>query len=323
MSDEPAVGEGREKSSTDKWKPALKVGLALIAVWVIIAIFWVIIRVVLSYLRPWWAFWWEFDTGAYPVYTAIYYLLYGGMLLVLAGLLVTKKGWHEALFDELQLTMSRPAMNYFAIGLIVGTFAILAIHLVLTLSSIYLFKGQLYTGLDPEKLAFAILLIVPQLVLSIGLAALIQGYFQRTISKNYGWMAGIMVAAFVFTLLSIFPSLARLLAPQYLANYFITGVIIAYLFHLSKSIYMPIGFSFAWYLFPHIENGFMAVGWIGSVIPTFLGLSINMIEYLLRVSILLLVLALVWHFGHKPQEELDQLKGKLRNAVEFFRYHDE
>lgn len=324
MSDEPVIDETQENRSTDKWKPALKAGLALIAVWVFLFIFVVIIKWALSaYFRPLWVSWWEYDTGRYPVYSAIYNLLFGCILFALAVLPVAKKGWRAALFDELQLKISKPAMNYFAIGLGIGAFTVVAIDLVTTLSEAYLFNGFLYVGLISERLAVAVLMIVPLLVLSIGQVALVQGYFQRTISKNYGSMAGLIVAAFIITLLFIFPNLSGFLySPLYVAGYLITGFVIAYLFMRSKSLYMPIGFTFAWYVLSRFWDGFTSVYW-GRTIPTFHGFSLDLFTYTLMMLIPFLVLQLVWYFGDKPPEELDELKERLHNAVNFFRFHDE
>ena len=147
-------------------------------------IFHVFKSVLLSgYLRQWWISWQVYDTGRYPLYDAMDILLDGAMLTVLACLLVTNKSWHETLFDELQLKISRRAMNYFAGGLIIGAFAVIALDLVTMLSDTYLFKGFLEIGFRSDRLAVAALLMIPLLVESIGSVVLIQGYFQRTISK--------------------------------------------------------------------------------------------------------------------------------------------
>lgn len=324
MADEPTVDDAQEKSSMDKWKPALKAGLALIAVWVVTFIFVVIIKVILSaYLRPLWVSWWEYDTGRYPIYSAIYVLLSGILMLALAGILVAKKGWHAAFFDELQLNLSRKAMNYFIIGLIIGAVGILALSLVTDLSDTYLFKSLTFVGFMPEKFAVAVLLIVPLLVLSIGEVALIQGYFQRTISKNYGWVAGLFVAAFIFLLLRDFPHLIAFIdAPLIFTGDFMIGVLIAYLFMRYRSLYLSIGFIFAWYLFSYIYVGFVSVGWI-TTIPTVQGLSMDMVTYVLQMVIPFLILMIAWHIGDKSPDELEELKGKLKNAVDFFRFHED
>ena len=315
MADEPTVDEEQENIPADKWKPALKTGLALIAVVIFFFIFYVFKSVLLSgYLRPWWISWQVYDTGRYPLYDAMDLLLDGAMLTVLACLLVTNKSWHETLFDELQLKISRRAMNYFAGGLIIGAFAVIALDLVTMLSDTYLFKGFLDIGFRSDRLAVAALLMIPLLVESIGSVVLIQGYFQRTISKNYGGVAGIIVAAFISMIVSIFPHLAWLLAPQYLVDYFLTGVVIASLFYLSKSVYMSIGFVFASALFSRIYGVFTSVYW-GVSIPTFLGVSESLIAYLIKVLMLALVLALIWYFGYRSPGELSKLTGRLKNVV--------
>lgn len=324
MEDEPSVDEGRKNSSMDIWKPALTVGLALVVVWVLLFISRVITIVTLSfYLKPLWKFWWEYDTGRYPVYSAIHYLLYGCLMFILACLLVMKKGWHVALFDELQPKINRQTMNYFGIGLIVGALAIIALNTITTLFDTYLFSGFLYVGFISERLAVAALYIVPLLVQSIGLVVLTQGYFQRTISKNYGWLAGLIVAAFIFMILMNLPVLTGFFYnPLYFAGDLITGFIIAYLFMRTKSIYMPIGYVFAWYLFSFVYDGFTSVAWMGSV-ATFNGFSIDLVTYILRMLIPFIVLELIWYFGDKSSEELVELQGKLANAVSFFRPHDD
>ncbi len=315
MADEPTVDEEQENRPMDKWKPALKTGLAFIAVLVFFFIFYVFKSVVISgYLRPWWIFWQIYDTGRYPLYDAINFLFDGGMLLVLACLLVTNKSWYETLFDELQLKISRQAMNYFASGLIIGAFVVIALSLATTLSETYLFRGFMAIGFRSDRLSVAALLMIPLLAESIGSVVLIQGYFQRTISKNYGGTAGIIIAAFICMIVSIFPHLAWLFAPQYLADYFLTGVVIASLFYLSKSIYMSIGFVFASALFSRAYDVFVSVYW-GASIPTFLGVSVDLAAYLIKVFMLFLVLALIWYFGYRSPEEFNKLTSRLKNAV--------
>lgn len=324
MADDPKIDETQKNRSMDKWKPALKAGLVLVAVWIILFIFVVIIKWALSvYFRPLWVSWWEYDTGRYPLYTAIYDLLFGCILFATAVLLAAKKGWHAAIFDELNLAWSKPAMDYFAIGLVIGAFTMVVIDLVMTLSEAYLFNGFLYVGLISERLAVAVLLIIPLLVLSVGQVALVQGYFQRTIAKNYGSMAGLIVAAFIITLLFIFPNLSGVLySPLSVAGYLITGFVIAYLFMRSESLYMPIGFTFAWYLLSRLWEGFTSIYW-GKTIPTFHGLSLDLFMYALRMLIPFLVLELVWYFGDKPPEELGELKDKIKNVAGSFLFHEE
>ncbi len=330
------VGVERKDPSMQKWIPAIKAGLALIAVSIVILIFQIFFTLVLSdYLRPLWAFWSELDTGRYPVHNAIFYLLYGVCLLVLANLLVINKGWTEALFDELQLTISKPALNYLLIGLIVGAVAAITLDVVQTISGVYLFNEFLYIGLIPGRLAEAVLFIIPLLVYSAGQVALVLGYFQRTISKNYGQAAGLIVAVFIYMLLFGFPNISLLLQSSRYPDLFtvygimitssfiqtiIIGITIAYLFLRSKSPYLPIGFIFALHLFSYVFDGFVSSHFtgFGSVFPGYYEYPVSS---MLQALISFLVLVFIWYFYHDYPESLRRLKGKLQNVVDFFRYH--
>jgi hypothetical protein len=184
MSDEAVVDGERKDASTNKWDLAIKVGLALIAIF----IFKLIIIIVLSdYLRPLWAFWTIFDSGRYPVYDAIFYLFYGVFLLLLADLFVMNKIRIEALLDDLQLTINKAALNYLLIGLIIGSTAIIAINIAKTLSGAYVFNGFLYVDLITENLAMAALFIIPLLVHSVGHVALARDISSVRSQKIMGW----------------------------------------------------------------------------------------------------------------------------------------
>jgi hypothetical protein len=179
MADAQTVDEEQENVPADKWKPALKTGLALIAVVIFFTIFYAFKLVLISgYLRSWWISWHIYDMGVYPLYDAMVFLLDGAMMIALACLLITNKSWYETLVDELQLKISRQAMNYFICGLIIGAIAVIAVDLVTMLSNAYLFNGILDIGFRSDKLTVVALLMIPLLVESIGSVVLVQGYFQ-------------------------------------------------------------------------------------------------------------------------------------------------
>lgn len=333
MSDEAVVGVERKDPSMDKWRPAIKAGLVLIAVVIVTGFFQIFMKIVLSnYLRPLWDFWLVFNTEIHPVYNAIFYLLNGVFLLALAVILVMNKGWIEALVDELQLTIGKKALNYLLIGLAIGAISTIAFGVASTSSSAYLFNELVFVGLKPEWLAMAVFLIVPLLIMSVGQVALVQGYFQRTISKNYGETAGLVVAVFIYMLLFHFPGISALLDSSSDPGLFlvigtivtgvfidtiITGATVAYLFIRSKSVYMPIGFILGLQLFSYVFNGFVLSSGYNA------GYSSYLVSSLLQAIIPLLVLVFVWYFFHDSPGGLEGLKSKLRNAVEFFRYHDD
>jgi membrane protease YdiL (CAAX protease family) len=284
--------------STGNWYPYPNIRLALIIVLIVSFIFYAIMVIFVS-IDPWWIYW-----GNLSLYLPVYYLLYGCLLLVLAGILATNNDWHVA-FDNLQLTIRRTSMNYFMIGLIVGAFAAITLGLLQVLVDALLFSGSLSIGLIPSHLELAVILIIPYLVLCIGLVALIQGYFQRKLSNNSA-DNGIFIAALIYTILPFFSNVpTHVLDPFFLASSFIMGIIIAYLFIKSKSLYLPIGFLFGWGVFGRIEDGFMSVNpeWFAK---TFLGFSANETSYVLRLLVMLLVLALIWYFSYILPEKIDE-----------------
>ena len=115
-------------------------------------------------------------------------------------------------------------------------------------------------------------------------------------------------------IVSISPHLAWLLAPQYLVDYFLTGVVIASLFYLSKSVYMSIGFRFRqrpvfsdlWYIYVSI---------LGRVDPDISWNLESLATYLIKVLMLALVLALIWYFGYRSPGEFSKLTGRLKNIA--------
>ena len=85
MAHERAGDENREIISAND-RPTLNVVLALIIVLIITLIFRVIMVLTDIFVPEW------YYLGGLSLYVPVYYLLYGGLLLVLACLLITNKG---------------------------------------------------------------------------------------------------------------------------------------------------------------------------------------------------------------------------------------
>jgi hypothetical protein len=300
MGNEPEFDEDSGNKSTGSWSPYPRIDIALIVVLIVTYIFNVIIGI-LNIFGLWPVSW-----GSLSLNLPVYYLLYGCLLLVLAGILVSNNVWHVS-FDKLQLAIRERSFYYFAIGLIVGAFAAIALGLLQGLVDAFLFNGSLSIGLISNKLELEAILIVPTLVLNIGLVALIQGYFQRKLSNNSA-DSGIFIAAFIYLILPIFTNVPKLVFdPFFIAGSFIIGVIIAYMFTRSKSLYLPIGFLFGSSVSSRIVNTFISPN-SELFTKTFLGFSVTEASCVVRLLIMLLVLALIWYFSYKPSEKIDEFK---------------
>jgi hypothetical protein len=148
-------------------------------------------------------------------------------------------------------------------------------------------------------------------------------------------VAGLIVGILIYTLFFGFPDIPLLVESLSVPDMFfvlgimvaasfiqtiINGIIMAYMFIRSKSLYMPIGYIFAWHLFYYVFQGFVSLSFIGATFP---GYNVYVVSSLLQVLISFLVLALVWYFYSDLPEGSGGLKSKLQNVADFFRYHDE
>jgi hypothetical protein len=115
---------------------------------------------------------------------------------------------------------------------------------------IFLYGGKLYVSVYWDLLIVGLLSVLPQLVMYIGLLALLQGYFQRSFTGRYGAAEGLLGVTLLYLLLTIFPSnIDALAVPEISAQYVLPGIIIGYLYLVSRSPYLSIGFMVALYSF--------------------------------------------------------------------------
>jgi membrane protease YdiL (CAAX protease family) len=180
-------------------------------------------------------------------------------------------------------------------------------------------------------------MLVPVLAMCAGKVALIQGFFQRMLSEKYGTIAGVLIAAFIFMILELFPKgipqLWSLPFWQVNDEFFLVGAVIAYLFYWTKSLYMPIGFLFAWKITYYILNTIQLETWPHHFSPVTLIGNYPMpildefhlidamyitVGYGMKVLFLLITLAMIWHFRNKTREDLNLLKSRIKNASKSF-----
>lgn len=73
---------------------------------------------------------------------------------------------------------------------------------------------------------------------------LIHGYVQQMVRANFGSHAGVIVSSVLFVLLHW--TLLKLDALLLLANLFVIGMLLGYVFLYSRSLWLPIGAHFGW-----------------------------------------------------------------------------
>jgi membrane protease YdiL (CAAX protease family) len=317
MSEEPEADTGKENKPLDRWMPALKAVLALIAVLVILFVFYVAWDFSSYYF---WDFldMWTNSMMEHPLYEALFSLMFGIVLLVLAGLLVGGGDWRETFLDRLQLKPDARKKAGFALGTMIGAATAIAISVVTTLMLACLFGVRFSVGLQPDLLATAVLLAIPMLIGSVGEVILIQGFFQRKLTDTYDIFVGVIAAALIYMVLEAFPyHIYWLFEPQYKADIFFTGIIIAYLFYRSKSVFMPIGFLFARNLFSYVFNAFVGVSWVGERLD-FHGVPDYLAVYFIRLIIIFMALVFVWYFENKTQDELKQTLDRIKSVADVF-----
>lgn len=292
---------------------------AAIAVFVILFFFNFVMLIILYYGRSQGIF--HMNTwNEYPLYSALFWLFEGGLFALIAGFFVGGNSWHEALFDRLQMKPDRLKANYLAIGVIIGALSIVATNVLSTLIASFLYQGQILSYVEQGMLGEAAIEMVPRLIYCAGMVMLLQGYFQRTLADRYGPMAGICGAAILFTLMSIFSVgfLGKLLYPTLWLPYLLIGIIVAYLYHVSKTIYLPIGFIFAWGWFDYVSLGFFSDAvWFPNVGSIF-GISVMEGTWHIRTLIILAILAIIWYAGRKYPMDIPGLKGRIKSTAAGF-----
>ena len=190
-------------------------------------------------------------------------------------------------------------IKYFAISLFVGALAVTSYEIIMLLLNTFLVNQPPSIGLIPVVLESIALIIVPLLLWCVGVVALIQGYFQCKLS-NHSVNFSIFIVAFIYTILPIFTDVPTLLFdPFFTSRFFLHRSHHCVLVHPVKvsipadRLYFRLVYVLRWIIGEVI---IVSMEWSKS---TFFRFSSNEFSYLLRALILLLVLVLVWSFGHK------------------------
>jgi hypothetical protein len=182
---------------------------------------------------------------------------------------------------------------------------------------IFLYGGKLYVSVYWDLLIVGLLSVLPQLVMYIGLLALLQGYFQRSFTGRYGAAEGLLGVTLLYLLLTIFPSnIDALAVPEISAQYVLPGIIIGYLYLVSRSPYLSIGFMVALYSFWDMYYSvFQVIPWKDSFmgVPHVYGVAYMMI------AAKVLTLVLIW-FLYRSHWKItdDRLKGLGNTLQQFF-----
>ncbi len=306
-------GTGGRKSGY--WRPAIRMGLAFIAVLIILLIFRISMLFAFFLMKnEGWMFRDMF--GEYPIYNALFDIAMGILLLIVAGFFVGGNTWKEALFDRLGLAPDRRNARLLVNGLIIGLIASAGTNLLLSLMDIFLYGGKLYVSMYWDMLIVGLLSVLPQLVMYIGLLALLQGYFQRSLTGRYGAAGGLLGVTLLYLLLTIFPSnIGSLRIPEISGQYVLTGIIIGYLYLVSRSPYLSIGFMIAlnsfWDMYYSV---FHVIPWKDG----FMGISHVYGDAYMMIAAKVLTLVLIWFLYRSPWNMTgDRLKG-LGNALQQF-----
>jgi hypothetical protein len=309
-------GAGERKSGY--WKPAIRMALAAIAVLIILLIF-RIFMILAGFLMKNEGWMFRDMFGEYPVYNALFDIAMGIMLLIVAGFFVGGKSWKEALFDRLRLAPDGRNARLLVIGLIIGLIAAVGTNLMLSMMDLFLYGGHFYVQLYEDMLATGLVSMLPRLVMYVGLMALLLGYFQRRLTDRYGTAAGLLGVTLLYLQFTIFPSNMGMLAvPEISARYVLTGVVIGYLYLVTKSPYPSIGLMVAWNSFWDIYNS------VFHTIPSFGGQivpgdsRIYVVAYTLIIA-QVFTLVLIWYLYSSPWKMTgDRLKGLGNALYQFF-----
>lgn len=316
------MAQGQADGRTDDgipgyWKHAIRMALALIVVLVILLVFQVLMYVAFFAMRgEGWIF--RDMYGEYPVFNAVDDIARGILLLVIAGFCVGGVTWKEALFDRPGLAPDSRNARMLANGLIIGLIAAVGTNLLLSLMGITMYGGKLFVGVDWDLLVRGLQPVLPRLVMYVGLMALLQGYFQRSITGRYGAAAGLLGATSLYLLFTIFPSNIGVLAlPLISVQYVLRGAVIAYLYMASRSPYLSIGFMVALELFWDMYN---TIFHVYPMLPeqTFLGIAHVYSVALTMIAADVLTLALIWFlYRGLKKTNGDWLKGPGHALKEF------
>jgi membrane protease YdiL (CAAX protease family) len=327
-----------ENEPPGQWMPALKAAVALI---VVLAVIFCFRPVVIAMIYPFrdTLLSWTTNYDSNPLIDAFSNLIYGFMLLLLAGLFITGKNLPATLSDRRWLALDGLKKNRIVVGLALGIVAFTVATLAITVIHIYqsyiLFPGISFpVSVHLEELAVILVMLAPILVMSLGKVALVQGFFQRMLSEKYGAITGALIAAFIFMLVSLFPNhIAYLWSPpfwQINTVIFLTGAVVAYLLSRTKSLYMPMGFLFAWNVTYYFLNLIQFELWPGQFIPVtlvgnypmpvldnvrFLDTMYITVAYGTQALALLLTLVVLWYFGNKTRKEIVGLNVSVKNVL--------
>ncbi len=291
-------GAGGRKSGY--WRPGIRMVLAFIAVLIILIIFQISMFFAFFLMKnEGWMFRDMF--GEYPIYNGLFDIARGIMLLIVAGFFVGGNTWKEALFDRLRLAPDSRNARLLINGLIIGLIASAGTNLLLSLMDMFLYGGKFYTWLYWDPLIVGLLSVLPRLVMYIGLLALLQGYFQRSLTDRYGAAEGLLGVTLLYLLFMIFPSnIGALAVPEILVQYVLTGIIIGYLYLVSRSPYLSIGFIVAlnsfWYMYYSV---FQVIPWKDG----FMGVSHVYGSAYMMIAAKVLTLVLIWFVYRSPLED--------------------
>jgi hypothetical protein len=281
-----------QPDSGDFWKPAKKIALAFIALVIVVFIYKSFLRFTfymlghMDLLGP------DFY-GEHPLYVVLFDLISGGVLLTMAGLLLTGKARVTEWLDRMQLLATRQPARVFATGAVIGIAAAFISYLLVTLTDVFLYGGKFFLELHPDVLVVAALYILPGLAMYAGMVALVQGYFQRKTTERYGVLEGLIVAAMAYLVIIIVPDKWDQLAyPHISAQTLLMGATIAYLYLISKSPWLPVSFIVA-YNFAY--QAYYSVAMTFTYDPAlFMGISEANAFFAARLAGTAIALALIW-----------------------------
>jgi membrane protease YdiL (CAAX protease family) len=171
------------------------------------------------------------------------------LLVLIACYFIAGRDIKKALIENLGLRINRDSLKQFALGVAFGTTLIVIYLLLCCLMGYSNYDIGYLSWYFSDSLLFTffslstVLIVCEMLAVGIGEEIFFRGYLQRTIAGKYGIWPGIIIAAGLFSFTHGF-GLTGL--PMDYLGYLCFGVTMGCLYYSTGSLFVTIGFHFAW-----------------------------------------------------------------------------